>query len=71
MVYFYFVFRKDLKVKTGKIEVTEADLDPSKAIHDKKGFVISTAIFLLAVALLVTHAQTKLTVAFIGVLRCV
>ncbi len=67
----YFVFRKDLKVKTGKIEVTEADLDPSKAIHDKKGFVISTAIFLLAVALLVTHAQTKLTVAFIGVLIAV
>ena len=71
VVYFYFVFRKDLKVKTGKIEVTEADLDPSKAIHDKKGFVISTAIFLLAVALLVTHAQTKLTVAFIGVLIAV
>ena len=67
----YFVFRKDLKVKTGKIEVTEADLEPSKAIHDKKGFVISTAIFLLAVVLLVTHAQTKLTVAFIGVLIAV
>ena len=71
VIYFYFVFRKDLKVKTGKIEVTEADLEPSKAIHDKKGFVISTAIFLLAVVLLVTHAQTKLTVAFIGVLIAV
>ena len=52
VIYFYFVFRKDLKVKTGKIEVTEADLDPSKAIHDKKGFAISTAIFLFAVVLL-------------------
>ena len=62
VIYFYFVFRKDLKVKTGKIEVTEADLDPSKAIHDKKGFAISTAIFLFAVVLLVTHAQTKLTI---------
>ena len=71
VIYFYFVFRKDLKVKTGKIEVTEADLDPSKAIHDKKGFAISTAIFLFAVVLLVTHAQTKLTVAFIGVLIAV
>ena len=28
VIYFYFVFRKDLKVKTGKIEVTEADLEP-------------------------------------------
>ena len=71
VIYFYFVFRKDLKVKTGKNEVTEADLDPSKAIHDKKGFAISTAIFLFAVVLLVTHAQTKLTVAFIGVLIAV
>lgn len=68
---FLLCFPQGLKVKTGKIEVTEADLDPSKAIHDKKGFVISTAIFLLAVALLVTHAQTKLTVAFIGVLIAV
>lgn len=65
--YFYFIFRKELKVKTGKIEVSESDLDPSKAIKDKKGFIVSTLIFLCAVALLVTHAQTGLTVAFIGV----
>ena len=65
--YFYFIFRKELKVKTGKIEVSEADLDPSKAIKDKKGFIVSTLIFLCAVVLLVTHAQTGLTVAFIGV----
>ena len=32
-----------------------------------KGFVISTLIFLCAIVLLVTHAQTGLTVAFIGV----
>lgn len=65
--YFYFIFRKELKVKTGKIEVSESDLDPSKAIKDKKGFIVSTLIFLCAVVLLVTHAQTGLTVAFIGV----
>ena len=33
----------------------------------KKGFIISTVIFLCAVALLVTHAQTGLTVSCIGV----
>lgn len=65
--YFYFVFRKELKVKTGEIEVSEADLDPAKAIKDKKGFIISTLIFLCAIVLLITHAQTHLTVAFIGV----
>ena len=41
--------------------------DPSEAITDKKGFIISTVIFLCAVALLVTHAQTGLTVSCIGV----
>lgn len=69
--YFYLVFRKELKVKTGEIEVSEADLDPSKAIKDKKGFIVSTLIFLCAVILLVTHASTHLTVAFIGVIIAV
>ena len=45
--------------------------DPSEAITDKKGFVISTVIFLLCGCLLVTHAQTGLTVSFIGVLIAV
>lgn len=67
VVYFYFVFRKDLKKKTGEVQVTEEELDPSKAIIDKSGFILSTVIFLIAVLLLVTHAQTHLTVATIGV----
>lgn len=71
VIYFYFVFRGELKEKTGRIEVTEEDLDPSKAIKDKKDFVIGTLIFLCAVVLLITHAQTGLTVAFIGVLIAV
>ena len=40
--------------------------DPKTAITDKKGFVVSTIIFLIAIVLLVTHAMTGLTVAFIG-----
>ena len=39
---------------------------PKSAITDKKAFAISTVIFFIAVALLITHAQTGLTVAFIG-----
>lgn len=65
--YYYFAFRKEL-AGSGNIEKSQADIDPSKAITDKKGFIISTIIFLCAVVLLVTHAQTGLTVAFIGVL---
>ena len=40
---------------------------PNFVISDKRGFYISAAIFLLAVVLLITHAQTGLTVAAIGV----
>lgn len=40
--------------------------DPKEAITNKKDFVISCIIFGCAVVMLVTHAQTGLTVAFIG-----
>lgn len=66
VVYFYFCFRKELSASTGEREVSEKDIDPAKAITDKKGFIVSTIIFLCAVILLATHAQTGLTVAFIG-----
>lgn len=67
VIYFYFIFRKELKTKTGEVTVKEEELNPSKAITDKTGFILSTIIFLIAVVLLVTHAQTHLTVATIGV----
>lgn len=67
VLYFYMVFRKELSVKTGEVDIKEEDLNPSNAITDKTGFILSTIIFLIAVALLVTHAQTHLTVAAIGV----
>ena len=67
VLYFYLVFRKELS-SAGNVVIDESKADPSSAITDKKAFFISTVIFLLAVVLLVTHAQTGLTVAFIGVL---
>lgn len=66
VLYFYLCFRKELSVSTGEREVSEENIDPAKAITDKKGFIVSTIIFLCAVILLATHAQTGLTVAFIG-----
>lgn len=65
IIYYYLIFHKELRVKrTGKV-VTEYP-DPKSAITNKKSFAISTVIFLCAVVLLVTHAQTGLTVATIG-----
>lgn len=65
IVYFYLVFHKELE-KVG------TDVDPStfptpeSAITNKTKFIFSTIIFLCAIILLVTHAQTGLTVSFIG-----
>ena len=65
VIYYYLIFHKELRVKrTGKV-VAEYP-DPKSAITNKKSFAISTVIFLCAVVLLVTHAQTGLTVATIG-----
>ncbi len=67
LIYYYFVFRK-------KLASVDANVDPSTfpspadAITNKRDFAISTIIFLFAIVLLVTHAQTGLTVAFIGIL---
>ncbi len=63
--YFYFCFRKQLKKKTGSGEVKHPE--PKSAIISKPRFIMSWIIFGLAVVLLVTHAQTGLTVATIGV----
>lgn len=65
VIYFYFSFRKELTESVSGAGEEEHP-DPKDAITDKKSFAISTVIFLCAVVLLVTHAQTGLTVATIG-----
>lgn len=66
LVYFYFVFRKDLVQKEGTVIDIKALPTPESAITDKKGFIISCIIFGATIILLVTHAQTGLTVSAIG-----
>lgn len=64
VIYFYLIFRKEL---VSGIAAESIDLSKQgKLIEDKKGFAASCVIFGLAVILLVTHAQTGLTVATIG-----
>ena len=66
VLYFLLVFKKDLKTPEGVTIDIAAIPHPKTAILDKKGFIVSCVIFALAVVLLVTHAQTGLTVASIG-----
>lgn len=63
VLYFYIVARKQFVMGEGGVSVY---FDPATAIADKKGFIVSTLIFLCAIVMLVTHAQTGLTVATIG-----
>lgn len=68
VIFFYFCFRKELKaseVAIGQIDESTYP-NPKDAITDKKSFIFSCIIFACAIILLVTHAQTGLTVAFIG-----
>lgn len=68
VIFFYFCFRKELKaseVAIGQIDESTYP-NPKDAITDKKRFIFSCIIFACAIILLVTHAQTGLTVAFIG-----
>jgi Na+/H+ antiporter NhaD/arsenite permease-like protein len=64
IIYFYIIYRKEL---CGSEVNPDKFPDPKDSIHNQKRFVLSWIIFICAVLLLVTHAETGLTVAFIGV----
>ncbi len=66
LFYFYIIFRKEFSGRGRKAIDISSLPKPEDAIADKKSFIISTVIFVIAVILLITHAQTHLTVAFIG-----
>ncbi len=66
IVYFFFVFRKELSSKNGERVDLSKMPTPREAILSKKDFAISSVIFACAVVMLVTHEYTGLTVAFIG-----
>ena len=67
VAYFYFIFHKELE-KNGAAKKDPSQYpDPAEAITSKSGFITSSVIFLCAVVLLVTHAQTGLTVSTICV----
>ena len=68
LVYFTLCFRKEFgRVKQGNNGAAACPA-PAAAITNKPAFFASAAVFLLAVVLLITHAQTELPVACIGVI---
>jgi len=71
MLFFFFVFRKQLKSSQTDTSDTKSYPLPSSAITNRAHFMISTIIFLVVVVLLITHALTGLTVGLIGVIAAI
>ena len=69
ILYFTLVFHKEFKKPT-TVDISTLPT-PESAIVDRRDFIKSTVIFLLAVVLLVSHSATGLTVSFIGILIAV
>lgn len=68
LLFFWLCFRKPLKASEAARPADAVCPAPATAIADRKAFIADVIVFLIAVALLVTHAQTRLTVACIGVI---
>ncbi len=68
LIYFYLLFRKELKADMAASVDYSSLPSPESTITDKRGFAVSCVIFAAAIVLLVTHAQTGLTVSTIGCL---
>jgi Na+/H+ antiporter NhaD/arsenite permease-like protein len=62
---FYFMFRKLLQSKESVVPINLPR--PGEVIHSRLLFILNTFIFILIIALLVTHAQTGISVGLIGV----
>lgn len=71
VAYFLICFSKQLKQSELDRDKNIVYPKPSEAVTNKKAFVMSILVFAVAVVLLITHAQTTLTVAFIGVVAAV
>ncbi len=68
LVFFFLIFRKPLSRRTDTSAPPERYPQPREAIASFPHFIANTAIFLIVIILLVTHAQTGLSVAAIGVI---
>lgn len=66
LLFFYLVCKKSLTKNERTIDISTIP-HPKEAILDKKGFILSSIIFLTAIILLVTHSMTGLTVSTIGI----
>ncbi|MCI2046181.1 MAG: citrate transporter [Faecalibacterium sp.] len=68
LLYFFLCFRRTLKESEKHRRPNPIYPEPSSAITNKKAFACAVFTFSTAVVLLVSHAQTRLSVALIGMI---
>jgi Na+/H+ antiporter NhaD/arsenite permease-like protein len=72
LAFFLVLFwRKFAQPKQNSISTSNTYPDPKEAIGDRRLFVIETGVLILVIALLITHAQTGISFALIGVIATI
>ncbi len=72
IIFFYFACRKMLNSSQKAADTShEKYPEPKEAINNYRLFLMNTGIFILVIILMITHAQTGLSVALIGVIAAI
>jgi Na+/H+ antiporter NhaD/arsenite permease-like protein len=66
--YFWLVFRKTYRTASNQTDIAAQCPSAKEAITNLRLFIVFIVIFLLVIVLLITHAQTGISVALIGVI---
>ena len=67
VIYFFFLFRKNLSSHKETQDTSQNQYpEPQTAITNPRLFGINSAVFMVTITLLITHAETGLSVAIIG-----
>jgi Na+/H+ antiporter NhaD/arsenite permease-like protein len=68
LAFFYLIYRKHLKLSPEQAAAAKSCPLPASAITSRRLFLLQTAVFIIVVLLLVTHQQSRLSVALIGII---
>jgi Na+/H+ antiporter NhaD/arsenite permease-like protein len=66
--YFWLVFRKTYRTASNQTDIAAQCPSAKEAITNLRLFIVFIVIFLLVIVLLITHAQTGISVALVGVI---
>lgn len=71
LAYFYLIYRKHFRLTASQAAAAKSCPLPSSAITSMRLFRMQTGVFIIVVTLLITHQQTGISVALIGVIAAI